>query len=104
MFPRHLTLTLEHNPHKSVYQPLDQYLAENDVRFETPAERDTALAEDSLWGLQWYPDTPVGFLLVAAADPVTLLKYAWRVGDADDAAGEAALRHQADSITIIRHL
>ena len=104
MFPRHLTLTLEHNPHKSVCQPLDEYLANNDVTFETAAERDTALAEDSLWVLQWYPDTPVGFLAVAAADPVTLIKFAWRVGDADDTAGEAALRNQADSITIIRRL
>ena len=106
MFPRHLTLTLEHNPHKSVHQPLAEYLAdhEHDVQFETPAERDRALAEDSLWVLQWYPDTPVGFLTVAAADPLSLFKYAWCVGDADDAAGEAALRHPADSITFVRRL
>jgi hypothetical protein len=81
MFPRHLTLTLEHNPHKLCSQPLAEYLDDHhrDVQFETDAERDRALAEDSLWVLQWYPDTPVGFLAVAAADPVALIRYAWRV-------------------------
>jgi hypothetical protein len=102
MFPRHLTLTLEHNPHKSVCQPLDEYLANNDVTFETAAERDTALAEDSLWVLQWYPDTPVGFLAVAAADPLRLFKFAWRVGDADDAANTTSGQSQAESITLRR--
>jgi hypothetical protein len=35
--------------------------------FENPAEMEKAISEDSLWTLQWYPDTSVGFYRVAAS-------------------------------------
>ena len=39
-------------------------------------QRQKALADDSCWRLQWYPDTPVGFHVLYAADLDVLLSDA----------------------------
>ena len=40
---------------------------EDRVRWASEAERAKALAENSVWTIQWYPDTPVGFICVGAS-------------------------------------
>lgn len=38
-------------------------------------ERQRAIAANSMWGIQWYPDTPVGFCAVAASSLAALIEY-----------------------------
>jgi hypothetical protein len=81
--PRHTCgLYLEHNPHKDSYLTVLEYLADRADAFDFPneGERQKAINTDELWTLHWYPDTPVGFLSVAAATLDELLRYAGEVG------------------------
>ncbi len=38
----------------------------------SPEERDTALATNSVWTAQWYPQTPVGFCILRASSLTAL--------------------------------
>ncbi len=58
-------LSLSHNDHRGVYESLEQYYDAAD--FVSVDEWIKALAEDSVWVLHWYPDTPVGFYRMAAS-------------------------------------
>ena len=58
-------LHLSHNEHRDMYETVEEfYDAEN---FVSPEEWDKAVKEDSVWVLQWYPDTPIGFYIIAAS-------------------------------------
>jgi hypothetical protein len=35
--------------------------------FVNEAEWDKAIREDSVWSLQWYPETPIGFHILCAS-------------------------------------
>jgi len=75
-FPPHEGgLYLTHNGHHGVYQPLESYIRDNDLRddFVSAEEYQAVLDTDSLWVLQWYPDTPVGFCRKAASSLAVLL-------------------------------
>ena len=68
--PRHINLTIEHNPHKGSYLTIEQFeeFPGDDPYYDwADGERDKAIAADSMWVIQWYPDTPIGFLAVAAS-------------------------------------
>ena len=58
-------LYLTHNEHKDVYESIEDFYDAND--FILPEEWHKAVAEDSVWVLQWYPDTPIGFHRMAAS-------------------------------------
>lgn len=76
--PRHLTLTLDHNDHKNVYETFEQALENGRYReedFVTPVQFKIARAQDSVWTLHWYPDTPIGFYSKHAADLDYLLAW-----------------------------
>ncbi len=69
-FPACIHLSLEFNPHAVLYESLTDWLRDSEDRgFEwvNDGERAKAIAADSIWICQWYPATPVGFCLVAAA-------------------------------------
>lgn len=72
-------LSLVHNEHKSIYQSAEQWL-ENQAAFGpvdwfvSDAERERAIAMDSIWVLQWYPSTPIGFHRLAASSLEALLE------------------------------
>lgn len=81
LFPPHkASLSLEHNDHKSCYETVEQWdLGFGDHPFYewvSPEQRQKAIDTDSVWTLQWYPDTPVGFCALAAADLDVLLTAA----------------------------
>ena len=67
----HLTLTF--NEHAVYYQTAHAWVEESEARdpgylqWITPDERDRAIARNSIWVCQWYPDTPVGFHVFAAS-------------------------------------
>ena len=73
IFPKHLTLTLTHNEHKNYYQTVTESaemgdLGYRDTDWVSPEQRQKAIDTDECWTLQWYPDTPVGFNIMSAAD------------------------------------
>lgn len=81
LFPAHkASLHLTHNDHKSVYETAAQWAANNDVyehyEWVSDEQREKALATDSVWTLQWYPATPVGFYAVCGADLEAVLTRA----------------------------
>lgn len=88
-FPEHkVSLSLEHNPHRTNYETIEEWLKANckessqsspdDCRWLTvrPEDRDLILRTGEVWTLQWYPDTPVGFCAVAAASLERVLEIA----------------------------
>jgi hypothetical protein len=72
-FPKHEAgLSLTHNEHHTYYETVEQYIfnreAVGPLDWVDDTHRARAIAEDSLWILQWYPNTPVGFNQIAGAD------------------------------------
>jgi len=67
--PKHKgSLTITHNEHKGWYQTLADHLAGDLSSIDiSEEERLKAIELDSLWVIQWYPDTPVGFCCVGAS-------------------------------------
>ena len=58
-------LHLSHNEHLDVYETVEHFY-EADC-FVSLEEWRKAVAEDSVWVLHWYPDTPIGFHRIAAS-------------------------------------
>ena len=58
-------LHLSHNEHKDVYENIEDFYDHED--FISPEEWHKAVAEDSVWVLQWYPNTLIGFHRMAAS-------------------------------------
>lgn len=100
LFPRHLYgLTLAHNEYKVYDQTLleweeeimDRFGCVNDtdghlaLGWVSLEQRTKAIAMDSLWLLQWYPKTPIGFYRLLACDLDVLLKAAKELEDNDTA-------------------
>lgn len=71
-FPEHkASLTLTHNEHRDYYESVEDWEAFHDdgtVDWLSQEQRAKAIETDSVWCLQWYPDTPVGFCRLFAAD------------------------------------
>lgn len=78
IFPPHEAgLSLEHNPHKNIYQTVAAYAQGLDAdEWVSAAQKHKAEQTGSLWVLTWHPDTPVGSCTLAAADLDVLLKAA----------------------------
>ena len=65
-------LHITHNQHHAYYETAEKWADDNDHHpapydWASPEERAKAIAEDSIWTLQWYPNTPVGFNSVCAS-------------------------------------
>ena len=58
-------LYLGHNAHKDVYETIEEYYDPED--FVSKEEWRNAGESDSVWHVQWYPDTPIGFYTVCAS-------------------------------------
>jgi hypothetical protein len=58
-------LYLSHNDHRDYYETVEEYY--NREQFISDEEWGKSVATDSVWTLQWYPDTPVGFYIVSAS-------------------------------------
>lgn len=78
-FPRHeASLHLTHNEHKSYYQTVQRSIDDGDYGDDWVSEeqKQKAIEINECWRLQWYPDTPVGFCVLLAADLDVLLEAA----------------------------
>ena len=78
LFPKHKCgLHLQHNDHRNVYEPVGQWIVDNDwCTWENEEAKQRAIETDEIWTVQWYPDTPVGFYALAAPTFEELLKLA----------------------------
>jgi hypothetical protein len=56
---------LSHNEHRDVYETIHDFYDPDD--FISPEEWHEAVAKDSVWVLHWYPETPIGFIRIAAS-------------------------------------
>jgi hypothetical protein len=60
-------LHLEHNVHKNYYETAESYIRDYGMHvWKDEASKQRAIDTDSIWTLQWYPDTPIGFYAIAA--------------------------------------
>lgn len=79
-FPAHkAALHLVHNEHLNYYATVAQAIADADhgyVDWVSEEQKQKAIDTNDCWYLQWYPETPVGFCLMAAADLDVLLEAA----------------------------
>lgn len=78
-FPDHKAgMFLEHNAHKNIYQSVKDWILEDNsmLYWESAEHKERAIESDEVWTLQWYPDTPIGFYMIAAPTLEELLKYA----------------------------
>jgi hypothetical protein len=67
-WPRHAaSLYLEHNDHKNYYQTIEEVCENYEHDWISEEERKKAIETDSVWTLQWYPDTPIGSHCYAAS-------------------------------------
>jgi hypothetical protein len=80
-FPKHeASMTLTHNDHRNVYQPLREWIVASDwCDWENAEAIERAIQTDECWTLQWYPNTPVGFNAVAAPTLEECLAFALKV-------------------------
>lgn len=75
-------LFLEHNVHRNFYENAADWIEQNDhYTWKDEASKQVAVQSDSVWTLQWYPETPIGFFAVAAPTLEELLTLANGEGD-----------------------
>lgn len=71
MLPEHeASLHIQHNAHKGNYETIEAYTdwcKVHDEDWATPTSKQRAIATDSLWEIQWYPNSPVGFNVIYGA-------------------------------------
>lgn len=81
-FPNHkASLTLTHNDHKDVYETVAQFIEKEQHGYTAECwvsdeQKQKAINNNDCWTIQWYPDTPIGFYILAAADLDVLLAAA----------------------------
>ena len=80
--PKHkCSLTIQHNPHKDLYETAEQWLSEQGdcYTWEMDETREQAIEDNEIWTLQWYPDTQIVFIAIAAPTIYSLFEYAEQV-------------------------
>lgn len=77
-FPKHINLTIEHNPQTINYETVAEYLESPQATpdFENEESKNRAIATNELWEMHWYPNTPVGFNKIGAPTLEELFAYA----------------------------
>lgn len=74
--PKHeCELILMHNPHKSDYATIEEYIENSGCPWVSEEQRLKAIATQSVWALHWYPSTPIGFIHYAACDLQALIYH-----------------------------
>ncbi len=82
LLPKHAaSLHLMHNDHKSVYETAAQWIEDREstgggsLDYVAAGEKERCIATDSIWHLQWYPNTPVAFCDVVSSTLAGLLEW-----------------------------
>jgi hypothetical protein len=78
-WPKHkCSLYLTHNDHLCGYETVQDYIDQERYDYKdwiSEEQKQKAIKTNDCWTLHWYPDTPVGFYTMAAADLDKLLEY-----------------------------
>ena len=69
------SLTLSHNEHKAVYMTVSEYILNNDPNWQSDNDKQKAIDTNEIWELHWYPETPIGFIWLAAPTLEDLLGF-----------------------------
>lgn len=76
-WPAHkASLHLTHNQHKAYYRTVAEEIEGGEHGMDcwvSDEQKQKAIATDECWTLQWYPETPIGFCILSAADLDVLL-------------------------------
>lgn len=86
LFPKNLSLSLEHNEHKNYYDDIGDFinsLKYNDEDFVSLEEKQRCIDTDEIWVLQYYPNTPVGYNLIIASTLDAILEQVQKDKDND---------------------
>lgn len=72
-------MTITCNDHKSSYWTVAEAIAVRDdwysrADFVSPEERQRCIDTNTLWSLQWYPQTPVGSCVIHASSYAALIE------------------------------
>ena len=70
-------LYLSHNAHRDVYATIQDYYEPDD--FVSSEDRQKCIDADECWGLQWYPDTPIGSHRVLGSSLELVMAEALRI-------------------------
>ena len=77
------SIYIEYNEHKGDYKTASEWVEEQDEdslkEWVSKEQRDKAVQNDTVWRIQWYPDTPIGFYVLYAADLAPLIEKALTV-------------------------
>lgn len=72
IWPKHdAEMIVSHNEHKSNYETIEEWELSRNLRpddWASPQQRLQAIQSNSLWTIQWYPNTPIGFNIMCGAD------------------------------------
>lgn len=81
IFPKHKCgLHLTHNEHRDYYTKIENYVTEDHAdAFKDDDAKARSVATDEIWELQWYPNTPIGFMKVSAPTLDEVLAFALEV-------------------------
>ena len=78
--PHKAGLILRHNDHLNVYETAEDVILQDEANhgphgadFVSPEQRQKAIETNEIWELHWYPDTPVGFYRLRAAELSALI-------------------------------
>lgn len=82
LLPEHkCSLSLVHNEHRDYYQTVEQWASNREgMEWVSEEQRLKAIAEDNVWTIIWYPNTPIGSEWLAAYDLEVLLNRANEIG------------------------
>lgn len=77
--------SLEWNPHRSSYEDVAGYLDSIQIGpddFQSNGEFSRAIQEQTIVTIQWYKNSPVGFVFYAAPDLQSLFRWQpWKDGE-----------------------
>ena len=59
-----LSLYIEYNDHKSSYETVKEYIEEREITDEEIIDKEECIKNDTIYSLQIYPITPIGFYLI----------------------------------------
>lgn len=72
------SLSVSFNDHASYYYTADRAVEDGDydrVQWVSEEERAKAIELNSIWLVQWYPDTPVGSCTIGASTLIACLEF-----------------------------
>jgi beta-lactamase superfamily II metal-dependent hydrolase len=82
-WPKHkASLHLTHNDHLGNYQTVAEAIKYDNCGYDewvSEEQKQKAIDTNDCWTLHWYPDTPIGFYVLSAADLDILLEAANKI-------------------------